>query len=162
MAIYTSRYSNKELQSDKYYPVGISLGTPKFSLGYELRGHCYSLAPKGYMFNLEPEPFKEAYYKKLYNIGSEKIKDMVIRFDKAAQQEGKELVLLCYEDIRIPSDWCHRSVFADWWAENTGEIIEELIDPTPPKQKVAKNATKTVIAKEKNIMDYQISLFSLV
>lgn len=34
MAIWISRYSNKELQSGKYYPVGISIGTPKFPLGY--------------------------------------------------------------------------------------------------------------------------------
>ena len=33
MAIWISRYSNKELQSGKYYPVGISIGTPKFPLG---------------------------------------------------------------------------------------------------------------------------------
>lgn len=44
MAIWISRYSNKELQSGKYYPVGISIGTPKFPLGYMLRKQCYSLA----------------------------------------------------------------------------------------------------------------------
>ena len=53
MAIWISRYSNKELQSGKYYPVGISIGTPKFPLGYTLRKQCYSLAPKGYMLNME-------------------------------------------------------------------------------------------------------------
>ena len=39
MAIWTSRYSNKELveNKDKYYCVGISLGTPKFPLGYTRR-----------------------------------------------------------------------------------------------------------------------------
>lgn len=30
MAIWVSRYSNKELQNDKYYPVGISIGQPRF------------------------------------------------------------------------------------------------------------------------------------
>ena len=51
MAIWTSRYSNKELveNKDKYYCVGISLGTPKFPLGYTVEQQCYSLAPKGYM-----------------------------------------------------------------------------------------------------------------
>lgn len=48
MAIWTSRYSNKELveNKDKYYCVGISLGTPKFPLGYTVEQQCYSLAPK--------------------------------------------------------------------------------------------------------------------
>ena len=55
MAIWTSRYSNKELveNKDKYYCVGISLGTPKFPLGYTVEQQCYSLAPKGYMLRME-------------------------------------------------------------------------------------------------------------
>ena len=106
MAIWVSRYSNKELQNnkDRYYPVGISIGQPKFPLGYEIRNQCYSLAPKGYMLNMDIEHFKPAYYDKLEGIGTEKIISMVERFDQAAQSEGKQLVLLCYEDVRIPED----------------------------------------------------------
>ena len=73
MAIWISRYSNKELQSGKYYPVGISIGTPKFPLGYTLRKQCYSLAPKGYMLNMELDRFKPAYYEKLEGIGTDRI-----------------------------------------------------------------------------------------
>lgn len=135
MAIWTSRYSNKELQNGNYYPVGISIGQPKYRLGYELREQCYSLAPKGYMLNMDIERFKEAYYEKLESIGTEKIINMVTRLDEKARSEGKELVLLCFEDVRVESDWCHRTIFAEWWAENMGEIIEELPDPTPPKEK---------------------------
>lgn len=135
MAIWVSRYSNKELQNGNYYPVGISIGQPKFKLGYELREQCYSLAPKGYMLNMDIERFKRAYYEKLEAIGTEKIISMVNRLDEKAQREGKELVLLCYEDVRIPEDWCHRTIFAEWWAENTGEIIEELTDQSEPKVK---------------------------
>ena len=136
MAIWISRYSNKELQNDgKYYPVGISIGTPKFPLGYTVREQCYSLAPKGYMLNMDIERFKQAYYDKLEGIGTEKIINMVTRLDERARSEGKELVLLCFEDVRVEGDWCHRTIFAEWWAENMGEIIEELPDPTPPKGK---------------------------
>ena len=104
MAIWTSRYSNKELveNKDKYYCVGISLGTPKFPLGYNIEQQCYSLAPKGYMLRMELEKFSEEYYRKLEGIGSDRIIDMVMRFEKRASDEGKELVLLCYEDVRIP------------------------------------------------------------
>ena len=126
MAIWISRYSNKELQSGKYYPVGISIGTPKFPLGYTLRKQCYSLAPKGYMLNMELDRFKPAYYEKLEGIGTDRIIDMVEKMNAEARAEGKELVLLCYEDVRVPGDWCHRTVFAEWWAEQTGELIEEL------------------------------------
>lgn len=138
MAIWTSRYSNKKLQNGNYFCVGISIGKPRFPLGYAIQEQCFSLAPKGYMLNMELEPFKEAYYQKLEGIGKEKIINMVMRFDETARHEGKELVLLCYEDVRIPEDWCHRTVFAEWWAENVGEIIEELDDPTPPKIKKPK------------------------
>lgn len=145
MAIWISRYSNKELQKDgKYYPVGISIGVPKFPLGYTVREQCYSLAPKGYMLNMELEKFIPAYYGKLADIGDQRIIDMVMRLDSKARAEGKELVLLCYEDVRIPEDWCHRTVFAQWWAEKVGEVIEELPDPNPPKVK------KPVKAKEDN------------
>lgn len=163
MAIWTSRYSNKELQSDKYYPVGISIGTPKFHLGYTLREQCYSLAPKGYMLNMDIERFKSAYYEKLEGIGTEKIIGMVNRLDERAQSEGKELVLLCFEDVRIPEDWCHRTVFAEWWAENTGEVIEELPDSAPPKVKKPKDDNKKPVkAAEKEESSYQqMSLFGM-
>lgn len=163
MAIWTSRYSNKELQSDKYYPVGISIGQPRFHLGYTLREQCYSLAPKGYMLNMEPERFKTAYYEKLEGIGTDKIISMVNRLEERAQSEGKELVLLCFEDVRVPEDWCHRTVFAEWWAENTGEIIEELADPTPPKVKKSKEDNKKPVketAKEDSGYQ-QMSLFGM-
>lgn len=144
MAIWVSRYSNKELQQnkDRYYPVGISIGRPKFPLGYQLREQCYSLAPKGYMLNMDIERFKPAYYEKLENIGTDRIINMVTRLDEQARSEGKELVLLCYEDVRVPEDWCHRTMFAEWWAENMGELIEELTDPTQVKYKKLK-AEKT-------------------
>lgn len=129
----------------KYYCVGISLGTPKFPLGYTVEQQCYSLAPKGYMLRMELEKFTEEYYRKLEGIGNDKIINMVMRFEAMAAAKGKELVFLCYEDVRIPEDWCHRTVFAQWYCEQTGEIIKELPDPNPPKVKkppVQKQAKK--------------------
>lgn len=163
MTIWTSRYSNKELQSNKYYPVGISIGQPRFHLGYKLREQCYSLAPKGHMLNMNLERFKTAYYEKLRGIGTERIISMVNRLGERAQSEGKELVLLCFEDVRVPEEWCHRTIFAEWWAENTGEIIEELTDPTPPKVKKAKDDNeKPVKEATKEDSGYQqMSLFGM-
>lgn len=165
MAIWISRYSNKELPNGNYYPVGISIGQPRFRLEYELREQCYSLAPKGYMLNMDIERFRPAYYEKLEGIGTEKIISMVTRLDEKARSEGKELVLLCFEDVRIPEDWCHRTVFAEWWAEHTGEIIKELPDPTPPKEKKpVKTKDNMKPAKESTKEDsgyQQMSLFGM-
>ncbi len=162
MAIWTSRYSNKELPNGNYYPVGISIGHPKFRLGYELREQCFSLAPKGYMLNMDIENFKEAYYGKLEDIGTERIISMVNKLDERARSEGKELVLLCFEDVRVEGQWCHRTIFAQWWAEKVGDIIEELPDPTPPKGKAKRDNTKPVNAPAKENSGYeQMSIFSI-
>ena len=162
MAIWTSRYSNKELPNGNYYPVGISIGHPRFRLGYELREQCFSLAPKGYMLNMDIENFKEAYYGKLEGIGTERIISMVNKLDERARSEGKELVLLCFEDVRVEGEWCHRTVFAQWWAEKVGEIIEELPDPTPPKGKAKRDNTKPVNAPAKEDSgSEQMSIFSM-
>lgn len=73
MAIMTGRYSNKELRNDGYYPVGISVGKPRFSTGYEIREQCYALAPRYDMLKLGYEEYKAEYFKKLDKIGVDKI-----------------------------------------------------------------------------------------
>ena len=108
MAIMTGRYSNKELRNDGYYPVGISVGKPRFSTGYEIREQCYALAPRYDMLKLGYEEYKAEYFKKL--------------------------VLLCFEDIRKPENWCHRTLFAEWWLAHTGEVIEEMPEADALKQ----------------------------
>ena len=115
------------------------------------------------MLNMDLESFKPAYYGKLEGIGTERIISMVKRLEQKAQSEGKDLVLLCYEDVRLPEDWCHRTVFAEWWAENTGEAIKELPDPTPPKEKKKKADNKQpakAVVKEDNGYQ-QMSLFGM-
>ena len=151
MAILTSRYGNKELRNDGYYPV--SIGKPRFKTGYEIREQCYALAPKGYMLKMEYEPYREAYFKKLEEIGADKIIGIVQRMDERAQEEGKTLVLLCYEDLRKPDQWCHRTLFAEWWQKMTGEVINELEEADVKPQKV-----ETASAPQQSIIN-QMSLF---
>ena len=101
------------------------MGAPRWNVGYRLDGEMPDLMPfglKGEAF----EVFKRAYVSRLEKVGFEKIKAHL----KQLQKDGKDVVLLCYEDIRKPETWCHRTMFADWWKERTGEAIEELPDPT--------------------------------
>ena len=170
MAIWTSRYSNKELAEhrEKYYCVGISIGSPKFPLGYTLEQQCYSLAPKGYMLMMGKEEYQEAYLKKWEDIGADRIIGMVGRMEAMAEVEGKDLVLLCYEDVRNLEDWCHRTMFAQWYCEHTGEIIEELKDPNPPKgkrtiqtKKDSKKPATQEDAKKEDDSYQQMSLFGM-
>ena len=164
MSIWVSRYANKKLREEGWYPVGISIGTPKYPLGYEVREQCYSLAPKGYMLNMEYEPYRKAYFEKLNAIGKDSIIRTVKRLDERAKADGKELVLLCFEDIRNEGEWCHRTLFAEWWMEHTGEIIEELDDPTPakkPKRKPEIKNEEKEPEKPSEPEPVQLDLFSL-
>ena len=134
MSIYTSRYSNPELKKGIYSAVRISLGTPRWNVGYQLSGEIKDLMPFGLLNKYELyEDFKREYFSRLDRIGVAKIRSQLEMFENI----GKDVVLLCYEDIRKgPENWCHRIAFAEWWKERTGESIEELYDPTPdPKIK---------------------------
>ena len=79
-------------------------------------------------------------------IGVEYIRKLIAGYELL----GKDVVLLCYEDVRKgESDWCHRTIFADWWREKTGEVIPELPDPSPVKG----------VRKAKKADDPQTTLF---
>ena len=143
--VYTSRYSNPELKTGKYTAVRISLGTPKWPIGYNLDAEMKDLMPFGLLGKFERyEDFERAYFERLDQKGVQRILSQLQRFERL----GKDVVLLCYEDIRKgPDDWCHRRTIADWWLKNTGEAIPELFDPTPdpskPRQAVSKRIQET-------------------
>jgi|InofroStandDraft_1065614.scaffolds.fasta_scaffold39270_1 hypothetical protein len=143
--VYTSRYSNPELKTGKYTAVRISLGTPKWPIGYNLDAEMKDLMPFGLLGKFERyEDFERAYFERLDQKGVQRIFSQLQRFERL----GKDVVLLCYEDIRKgPDDWCHRRTFADWWLKNTGEALPELFDPTPdpskPRQAVSKRIQET-------------------
>lgn len=123
MKLFTSRYGNKTLRSVNYTTVRISLGTPKWDLGYRLDGEFKDLMPFGLFREYDTyEAFKPAYFERLDRIGVARIERQLAYFDSL----GKDVVLLCYEDIRKPGDWCHRTAFAEWYKLRTGKTIEEL------------------------------------
>lgn len=160
MNIYTSRYANPVLRSGNYTTVRISVGTPKWNLGYTLDGEINELMPFG-LFNKydEYEDFKSAYFRRLDNFGV----DRIFRKLGEYQSLGKDVVLLCYEDIRGDT-WCHRTAFAEWWLMNTGEIIEELKDTSTPPPKRTMYATTNHIGEtepDSQPTYSQLSLFSI-
>ena len=128
--IYTSRYSNPELKTGKYTVVGITRGAPKFPLQYRLDGNIMDRAPPGYLFNeYDRARFTPAYFRHMDKAGVSRIAQIL----RGYEAMGKPVVLCCYEDVRKPNEWCHRLVFAEWWMSRTGEVIEELPDPSPNK-----------------------------
>lgn len=127
--LYVSRYSNKELATGKYTAVRISVGTPRWALGYKLDGAIKDLMPFGLLDIEDREESRKLYQARLDKIGFSRIECQLRRLEAL----GKPVVLLCYEDItKGPDNWCHRTFFAEWWLRQTGEKIDELPDPAQP------------------------------
>ena len=119
MKIFTSRYGNKALRELDMTKIGISLGKPRWSLGYEVIGNLYNLAPSGSMLDMnDQEAYRVLYEQRVAAVGVAKIRSML-----EALGDGEDVVLLCYEDLRDGSKWCHRRMFAEWWEGETGEKV---------------------------------------
>ena len=130
--IYTSRFQNPELKSGEYTVVGIVRGLPRFRLGYQLAGNIIDIAPPREIFHInDREEFTVPYKKHLDNIGLDRISSQIQKYVAL----GKDVVLCCYEDVRIPNEWCHRLLFAEWWESKTGEHISELKNDSQMKHK---------------------------
>ena len=142
--IYTSRFSNPELKSGNYTAVRISLGSPRWQVGYDIAGAIEELMPRG-IFGIEDrEEFHQRYFERLDSFGVNRIRERLQAFEAM----GKPVVLLCFEDIRKGDwNWCHRNMFASWWMKQTGEVIQELKDESkfkaelPPKPKKSSKNT---------------------
>lgn len=121
--MYTSRYSYnpKKLDTRKMVGVMISIGKPKWRLGYKTV-EMGLLAPWGVFKVYEGAEFNQKYLERLDKIGIDKIRAEIdkIKF----MNKNKELVFLCWEDITKAN--CHRRLFAEWYEKKTGEKIPEL------------------------------------
>ena len=70
--------------------------------------------------------FTPVYLEKLNQTGVEKIRDAAGRLrDQLGADDHDRLVLLCFEQL-TKKPLCHRSLFAAWWQDQTGEEVPEL------------------------------------
>jgi hypothetical protein len=82
------------------------------------------LAPYGLRSIEGRAEFEAAYRARLDRFGAEKIGRDLSALARGADAEG--MVLLCYEDLEDEEQWCHRTIFAAWWHEQTGQDAVEL------------------------------------
>jgi hypothetical protein len=128
MKIFTSYYANRSLQIGDYTLIGISIGKNRW---VKVDAYLTNIAPTWNMVKMtDPIEYRKLYFKKLDAVGVNNIREA---FESI--QSDKPLVLLCYENLQKPEKWCHRTMFAEWWKEKTGEVIEEL-PVEMPKTKV--------------------------
>lgn len=111
-------------------PVRISNGYPRYRLTYPLPGTSKwpLLFPDRQQITWPLERFAPVYLQKLDSLGVQAIRDSardLLR--QLGADENERLVLLCFEQLaKKPDLYCHRTVFATWWTERTGEDVPEL------------------------------------
>lgn len=155
--IFTSRFSNPELQTGKYTVVGIVRGLPRFRLKYQLAGNIRQIAPPGYLWN---ENDRDRFTPKYFHHMDQQSMNAIRAILNDYLSKGRDVVLCCYEDVRIPDEWCHRLVFAEWYEEKTGIKIEELPDISEIKYPKGKKAVATPKSMESKQQEYeQMTLF---
>jgi hypothetical protein len=149
MKIYTSRYYNPEVATrvagGELVPLGITQGNARF-LKYRLAGNERRLAPDREMLGLhERSVFEPLMRAKLDRLGAEAM-DLLHEVSAAhggppwgpdptggARRAGRDVVMLCFEDVRRPDVWCHRLIVAAWLTEHFGIAVPELEDPSEIK-----------------------------
>jgi hypothetical protein len=119
----TSRYQAKDLiVASGLVPVGISIGEPKFPLGYQCV-YVTRLAPWGLREISDDEEFTRRYRDRLDAIGIDQVQRRFRSISAAHDDRG--LSFLCFEPAGA---FCHRRVLASWYEEQTGQHVPELED----------------------------------
>src|SRR5262245_34612286 len=123
--IWTSRFQSAEaIIRSGLAPVRITVGAPRWRLGYDLAGIIPEAAPDRSILHMSDEAeFRRRYLEKL--AGHEQ--EILNQIDAIATTAGKAgVVLLCFEDLSSGTLWCHRRMLADALAAVTGQEIREL------------------------------------
>ncbi|NUK14072.1 hypothetical protein [Streptomyces lunaelactis] len=122
LSLFTNRY--QAFRPPQGVPVRITLGAPRFKLAYPLAHVVRELAPRREYFSKPLPEFTAAYRADLDRLGAAPIAERLREIADA--EEDHRLVLLCFEDLTDPVQWCHRGIFATWWKDVTGDAVREL------------------------------------
>lgn len=130
MELYTSHWRNQDLvHRDDLVRVGISRASlpcmtrKKSRYPYRMLG---ALTPtrETYALRDDQQAYTRAYLDQLDRIGLEEIQAALEL--KSGSDGGKPLVLLCFEKLEAPGEFCHRRIFAGWYRSKTGQEVPEL------------------------------------
>lgn len=120
--LFTHRYQGFEPSMG--VPVRITLGAPRWALPYALEHQVREAAPSREYFGAARPVYEAAYVTQLNGHG---VEFFASRFQQiAVSARDPRLVLLCFEDLSKPDQWCHRRMFAEWWQERAGAKVREL------------------------------------
>ena len=119
--INTGYFASKKLDRSKHYLVRTSVGSPRFCKCDE---SFPALAPEPEWIGLTEAEYRPLYIAKLDALGTEQITEWLELL--ADESGGKTPVLLCYEALKKPGQFCHRRIFSEWYEGKTGISIPEL------------------------------------
>jgi hypothetical protein len=124
--MWTSRYqAQDEIIASGLTPVGITQGRPRFPLRYKPAEFVRVLAPTHAEIKIaDDDEFRRAYFKRLEEWGPDRVARLLFNIYHEAG-DGSGLVLLCFEDVWA-GESCHRRDFAEWWEQQTGQVVHEL------------------------------------
>lgn len=107
-------------------PIRTTAGAPRWPLGYQLTGHAQLVTPTRELLaaNLPEDAYEFSYRRILNGHGIDRIHAELATL--AARAGGARLVLLCFDKLDKPGNWCHRIHLARWYLEQTGEEVPEL------------------------------------
>lgn len=119
MNLYTSYFARqKKMEMEDTAYISIAVGNPRYAVPYEIV-NLPELKPYGIFKKYHGEEFREKYFERLDSFGVDRIWEAI----QKAVGGHKNAVLMCHEK---DENQCHRSMFAEWWLMNTGEIIPEF------------------------------------
>jgi hypothetical protein len=119
--LWTARYQNRNIAHYELAAVRITLGHPRFRLGYALAATMMELAPPREALDAPPAELETACRAKMQTHGIETI---VARLRSLHETTSRPLVLCCFEDLRKPGEWCHRTTLATVLAEHGLPVVE--------------------------------------
>lgn len=116
-----------EYRPDMGVAIRTTAGHPRF-FRQPVGGHAKLITPTRQLLaaNLPADAYEFQYRRMLNEHGIQAIHTELAAL--AAANAGGRLVLLCFDRMNKPENWCHRRMLARFWAESTGEEIPELGD----------------------------------
>jgi hypothetical protein len=111
-------------------PVVTSLTRPKWLPEAADWPNLWPVTPRWSFFRAEPAEFERAYIAQLNRYGPKAIAECLAEITRQTGRPDR-LVLLCWEwgGADRGRDRCHRGLWAAWWLETTGEVVEEVNIP---------------------------------
>jgi len=130
LILFVSRYQAKEkiAAHPELVPIGFTLGPPRWKLSYGPIMYLRQIGPQpDFRYLEDPAKFREAYRKHLDGLGVAAVASLIWAVLEGSNNPSVAgAVLLCFEDLEDPKQWCHRQFFAEWWEERTGAPVLEL------------------------------------